>query len=172
MVIDCDTTTDVMHKEPLSICMRIADDVGDCSEHLLSCQSASGTSAVAFNNTIVTAYKTRLALQVDITAFCAVYQLDTFSADEIALKDEEYGDVKVCNAKEDSTDNFPLNKISVEKKDVKKIPSFIVALKYLSYPEFHLIDAYPTLCQVFAIAVAIPISSTSTEPSFSALKRV
>ena len=59
MVIDCDTTRDVMHKEPLSISVRIVDDVGDCSEHLLSYQSASGTSAVALYNTIVTPFETR-----------------------------------------------------------------------------------------------------------------
>ena len=67
---------------------------------------------------------------------------------------EKYVDVKVCNAKEDSTDNFPLNKMSVEKKDIKNIHLFIVALKYLSYPEYYLVDTYPTLIQVFAIAVA------------------
>ena len=36
---------------------------------------------------------------------------------------------------------------------IKKIHSFIVALEYLSYPEYYLVDAYPTLLQVFAIAV-------------------
>ena len=86
--------------------------------------------------------------------------------------DEKCGDVKVFDEKKDSTDNLPLNKMSIGKKDIKKIPSFIVALKYLSYPEYHLVDAYLTLCQGFAIAVAIPISSTSTEQSFSALKKV
>ena len=36
----------------------------------------------------------------------------------------------------------------------------------------HFVDAYPTLCRVYAIAVAIPVSSSTAERSFSALKRV
>ena len=54
----------------------------------------------------------------------------------------------------------------------KDVPSFVEALKILSHPDYHLVDAYPTLCQVYAIAVAIPISSATAERSFSALKRV
>ena len=52
------------------------------------------------------------------------------------------------------------------------MPSFVEALRILSYPDYHLVDAYPKLCQVYAIAVAIPISSATAERSFSALKRV
>ena len=36
----------------------------------------------------------------------------------------------------------------------------------------HFVDAYPTLCRVHAIAVAIPVISSTAEHSFSALKRV
>ena len=50
-----DTTPDVTHKEQLSICVRIVDEFGDCSEHLLSCQRASGTSAVALYDVIAAA---------------------------------------------------------------------------------------------------------------------
>ena len=46
------------------------------------------------------------------------------------------------------------------------------ALKILSHPAYHLGDGYPTLCKVYAIAVVIPISSSTAERSFSALKRV
>ena len=66
-------------------------------------------------------------------------------------KDEEYDGAKVCNEKEDPSDNPPVNKMSTEKKDGKSIPSFIDALKLLSFPEYHLIDAYPTLCQVYGL---------------------
>ena len=52
------------------------------------------------------------------------------------------------------------------------VPFFLEALKILAHPEYHLVDAYPTLCKVYAIAVAIPISSATAEHSFSALKRV
>eukprot|EP00794_Sanderia_malayensis_P013731 gene13731-15163_t len=51
-------------------------------------------------------------------------------------------------------------------------PSFIDALAILCHPEYMLIDAYPTLCQVYSIAVAVPVSSATAERSFSALKRV
>ena len=54
-----DTTPDVTHKEQLSVCVKIVDEVGDCSEHLLSCQRASGTSAVPLYNTIATALESR-----------------------------------------------------------------------------------------------------------------
>ena len=54
----------------------------------------------------------------------------------------------------------------------KKIPSFSDALLLLCNPHYSLVDAYPTLCRVYAIAVAIPVSSSTVERSFSALKRV
>lgn len=55
---------------------------------------------------------------------------------------------------------------------VMKTPSFLDALKLLCFPEYHLVDAYPTLCKLYSIAAAIPISSATAERSFSALKRV
>ncbi len=54
----------------------------------------------------------------------------------------------------------------------KKVPSFSEALSLLCNPDYSLADAYPTLCCVYAIAVAIPVSSSTAEHSFSALKRV
>ena len=51
-------------------------------------------------------------------------------------------------------------------------PSVIDALAILCHPDYKLIDAYPTLCQVYSIAVAFPVSSTTAERSFSALKMV
>ena len=41
-----DTTPDVSHHEQLSICARIVNYSGKCSEHLLSCKRASGTKAM------------------------------------------------------------------------------------------------------------------------------
>ena len=43
-----------------------------------------------------------------------------------------------------------------EPKDKDK-PSFLEALRKLLNPDYHLVDAFPTLCKVYAIAVAIPI---------------
>ena len=60
----------------------------------------------------------------------------------------------------------------LKKQPKKKIPSFSDALLLLCSPDYSLVDAYPTLCRVYAIAVAIPVSSSTTERSFSALKRV
>ena len=59
-----------------------------------------------------------------------------------------------------------------KKQSKKKIPSFSDALLLLCNPDYSLVDAYPTLCRVYAIAVAIPVSSLTAERSFSALKRV
>ena len=54
----------------------------------------------------------------------------------------------------------------------KQSPSFSDALKVLCHPDYHLVDAYPTLCYAYSIVVAISISSATAERSFSALKRV
>jgi hypothetical protein len=43
-----------------------------------------------------------------------------------------------------------------EPKDKDK-PSFLEALRILLNPHYHLVDAFPTLCKVYAIAVAIAI---------------
>ena len=59
-----------------------------------------------------------------------------------------------------------------KKQPKKKIPSFSDALLLLCNPDYSLVDVYPTLCRVYAIAVAIPVSSSTAERSFSALKRV
>ena len=49
---------------------------------------------------------------------------------------------------------------------------FLEALEILTHP-YCLVDPYPSLCKVYAIAVVIPTSSSTTvERSFSALKRV
>ena len=41
-----DTTPDVSHHEQLSICARIVNRNGKCSEHLLSCKRAYGTKVM------------------------------------------------------------------------------------------------------------------------------
>ena len=52
-----DTTPDVSHHEQLSICVRIVDRVGHCSEYLLYCKRASGTTAQELYTTIVEVLK-------------------------------------------------------------------------------------------------------------------
>ena len=53
-----------------------------------------------------------------------------------------------------------------------KLPFFSDALQLLCHPTYHLMDAYPILGEVYAIAAAIPVSSSTAERSFSTLKRV
>ena len=52
-----DTTPDVTHKEQLSICVRVVSEAGECSEHLLSCQRATGTKANELYNAIMTTFE-------------------------------------------------------------------------------------------------------------------
>jgi hypothetical protein len=47
-----DTTPDVSHHRQLSICARIVNGNGKCSEHLLSCKRASSTKAMELYNLI------------------------------------------------------------------------------------------------------------------------
>ena len=54
-----DTMPDVSHHEQLSICVRIVDRVGYCSEHLFCCKRAPGTTAQQLYDTIVDAFKSR-----------------------------------------------------------------------------------------------------------------
>ena len=73
---------------------------------------------------------------------------------------------------DDHDDNRDEATSANEKAWDKDVSSFLEALNILLHPDYHLIDAYPTLCQVYAISVGIPISSVTAERSFSALKRV
>ena len=57
-------------------------------------------------------------------------------------------------------------------REISRKPSFSDALQLLCHPTYHLMDAYPILGEVYAIAVAIPVSSSTAERSFSTLKRV
>ena len=77
--------------------------------------------------------------------------------------DEGYCNAKVYDEKEDSFYNLFVNKMSTE-KDLKKISSFIDALRVCLYAEYHFVYA---LRQVYIIAVAVPISSAFEERLFS-----
>ena len=44
-------------------------------------------------------------------------------------------------------------------------------LAILLHMNYKLADAFPTLCQAYAIAVAIPVTSSTAERTFSFLKR-
>ena len=78
---------------------------------------------------------------------------------------------KFVMTKKTFSDNPPLNWMSTKIRTERQ-NAFIDALKLLSFPEYHLVDAYLTSYQVHAIAVAMPISSAAAERLFSALKEL
>lgn len=109
-----------------------------------------------------------------------VYQPDEAQDDEddgMDSEDDDYND-DYENDDDDEVSSTPDIEQSdsgtkeAEKQTKKKVPSFSEALSLLCNPDYSLVDAYPTLCRVYAIAVAIPVSSSTAERSFSALKRV
>ena len=62
MICDCrawaiiaDTTRDISKHEQLSICNRVVTRTGQCSEHLLFCKRASGTTSLEIYNCIAAA---------------------------------------------------------------------------------------------------------------------
>ena len=85
---------------------------------------------------------------------------------------QEYDENDADRDSDDHDDNRDEATSANEKARDKDVPSFLEALNILLDPDYHLIDAYPTLCQVYTISVGIPISSATAERSFSALKRV
>ena len=54
----------------------------------------------------------------------------------------------------------------------KSSDSHLHALKVLANPTYHLVDTYPLLYKMYAIALAIPVGSCTAERTFSVLKRV
>ena len=88
--------------------------------------------------------------------------------------DEDHADVRavrVGDADTEMTGTLVAKKVNANERRTRP-PSFIDELAILCHPDYKLVDAYPTLCQVYSIAVAVPVSSTTAERSFSALKRV
>ena len=58
---------------------------------------------------------------------------------------------------EEETDSESSDDGTAEEPKDKDKPSFLEALRILLNPDYHLVDAFPTLCKVYGIAVAIPI---------------
>ena len=50
--------------------------------------------------------------------------------------------------------------------------TFTDCLAILLNPQYNLIEAYPNLCRIYAIAVAIPVTSATAERTFSNMKRI
>jgi hypothetical protein len=151
---------------------------------------------------LVMKFQTARDLEANIRSFCTTYGIDlSRCADELftfapsfpkfnrsLFAQESNDDVHDANGSDsdseqecDESDHLDSDHGQGRDEDTcskeaatrnKDVPSFVEALRILSHPDYHLVDAYPTLCQVYAIAVAIPISSATAERSFSALKRV
>ena len=145
-------------------------------------------------------FKTAHDLEACLNTFCKTYNIDAFRcADELfnfTRSFEKFDCSSVCQQEDGDSgedddgddddnvddDNDEVSSSSDEESDSgtkepakqskKKIPSFSDALLLLCNPHYSLVDAYPTLCHIYAIAVAIPVSSSTAERSFSALKRV
>jgi hypothetical protein len=143
-------------------------------------------------------YKTAHDLQTlaPLKSFCEKYDLDLVAcADELYSFANVYSrfDSNLFNSASEADDDDLLNQAMqqfdadindkveqsnkrseelTEENSEKHKSSFSNALAILCNPMYHLNDAYPQLCRVFSIAVAIPISSCTAERSFSALKRI
>ena len=113
-------------------------------------------------------------LKLDILPFSENYGID---ADECAsglfsfastfqkLKPNVIKFKEVYESEGDETDDPDI----VDAGVLSNKPSFYDALRLLTHPQYHLVDAYPLFCQVYSIAVTIPISSCTAERSFSVL---
>ena len=130
-----------------SFCSAYGIDPSQCAEELFT----FAPSFSKFNRSLFNYPKQRKEY---------FYDLDDSDSEEESYDDNEH----------DESDDDDDNADGV--RENKDVPSFLEALKILAHPDYHLVDAYPTLCKVYAIAVAIPISSATAERSFSALKRV
>ena len=142
-------------------------------------------------------FKTSNELQSDILSSCQTYGIDSFRcADELfsfsrsfkkfdcsilANESLDEGNTDIEDEDEDAdlycddvsaVDDTNTTNGSDTENEKKQSPSFSDALKVLCHPDYHLVDAYPTLCYAYSIVVAIPISSATAGRSFSALKRV
>lgn len=96
---------------------------------------------------------------------------------------ESYGDDESCEESEDGenddevtststcTKTTTTSTVSVRQIGRRKSPLYS-AFSLLCNESYRLVDAFPELCKIYSIAMAIPSTSCTAERSFSALKRV
>ena len=138
-------------------------------------------------------YKTCTSITKDIAKFCDTYAIDqdlcakelysfansfhrfSISSNSISTTTNDDNDI------EDDTDfeneieaECFVNNNDGDDNDEETVnePTFIDCFQLLTNETYKLYDAYPILRRVYAIIVAIPISSSSAERSFSTLKRI
>ena len=132
---------------------------------------------------LVENFQNALDLEASITSFCTTYHIDpsrcveelftfapSFSKFNRSLfvfpkeRKEDFDDVDGSDSEEEYYDeNNHDDSDHDEESDEdtsydtawnKDVPCFLEALRILSHPDYHLVDAYPTLCKVYTIAVA------------------
>ena len=132
---------------------------------------------------IIKQYQNSEHLADSISTFCNCYDIDqTECAKELfsfagifktlmktSRNLEEEDSEEESEESEGDEDNYESGE---DKTDDDQSFSFYDALQVITNPTYHLVDAYPILCKVYAIAVAIPVTSCTAERTFSVLKRV
>ena len=105
----------------------------------------------------------RVYSRFDSSIFYSEVDQDEKMQDENEINCEVDDDITIAIAKQHTGIESGQNR--------EKNPHFS-ALAISCSPVYHLMYAYPLLCKVCSIAVAIAISSFTAEQSFSALKRI
>ena len=160
------------------------------SRHILKAFSIfSPKSFSTFSDT----YPTVRDVEINVRQFCETYNIDShrrakklvsfaaafkhFNLDLVEGNadrnhDNEHYDYTQDEFNDDSYDDDNDDDELFQTDIQEETQTFIDCLSLLTDKKYSLIDAYPTLVRVYAIAMAIPITSCSAERSFSTLKRV
>jgi hypothetical protein len=121
-------------------------------------------------------------IQRQIQKFCDVYTIDAkrcagelFSFATAYKSFESVGSVGsvVVDADDDAITNSDCEENPSSSSTIEtQTHSVLSALAIICDKKYYLMDAFPVLARAFAIVAAIPISSCTSERSFSALKRI
>eukprot|EP00731_Ephydatia_muelleri_P009420 Em0005g6a len=109
----------------------------------------------------------------ELLSFAAVY--DRFHTPSSTSHRMDVEDITLTDLLSDETNDDGTTGVDQQTDPVDQVLanwSFLDALNLLCNPAYHLYDAFPEVCKIYSIAVAIPISTCSAERSFSALKRI
>ncbi|KAL5505388.1 hypothetical protein EMCRGX_G006810 [Ephydatia muelleri] len=109
----------------------------------------------------------------ELLSFAAVY--DRFHTPSSTSHRMDVEDITLTDLLSDETNDDGTTGVDQQTDPADQVLanwSFLDALNLLCNPAYHLYDAFPEVCKIYSIAVAIPISTCSAERSFSALKRI
>ena len=155
------------------------DDRFSGSRHVL--EAFSVFSPKAFS-TFSERFPTTVDVEQHIREFCQTYGIDSHqcakelfsfaSAFKLFAFERKIVSKPVDESSDDDEYSDAFDPVDDSTKDDVNDRTFTDCLSILTNKTYQLIDAYPTLVRVYAISVAIPITSCSAERSFSTLKRV